>query len=483
MQMMIRAEMKSILRVCTCTVKGASREDMASHSSDRHYTSLKSVAPVLIGILEACIHKNSFKRDDIIASCIAILAKSHGKHTVVHLLHSLILYSGHAGKMVYSRLQKAGVCSSSVSTRALVDILGTNHDAVVKEWVAALNAFTPTSQGYISGAPILDTSMSIDQSDSQSGTSTAFDFGSPMCTSTPPASEFSSPSSIEKPAEDVSPLSPDISLLTTSCSNENISESLDGNPIVPSVGGDQLTVSRFHGSQGILHNCDNGGERGEGLIPVIEDWHTKMCYMKVIWGRLYKSSSAMEGGTLFQLRNIINRRNVVSDVTKNLTALSKRNTGTTDHVLEYAKETMSPGLLLLEFKDAIREGDGTRILQCWKYFFIIFRATRHKNYCIEAFNLFMQYYYTLPPRYAEQMLWGRFINSEGGQGRNISADLHMEHLNHIVKDAVGHLGANKTPQAIMRASKALGALKEILLIKVIRSGPLATTLEDQTLKT
>lgn len=47
------------------------------------------------------------------------------------------------------------------------------------------------------------------------------------------------------------------------------------------VGGDQLTVSRFHGSQGILHNCDNGGERGEGLIPVIEDWHTKMCFMKV----------------------------------------------------------------------------------------------------------------------------------------------------------------------------------------------------------
>lgn len=143
--------------------------------------------------------------------------------------------------------------------------------------------------------------------------------------------------------------------------------------------------------------------------------------------------------------------------------VSKRNTGTTDHVLEYAKETMSLGLLLLEFKDAIREGDGTRILRCWKYFFIIFRATRHKNYCIEAFNLFMQYYYTLPPRYAEQMLWGRFINSEGGQGRNISADLHMEHLNRIVKDAVGHLGANKTPQAIMRASKALGALKEILV--------------------
>ena len=65
--------------------------------------------------------------------------------------------------------------------------------------------------------------------------------------------------------------------------------------------------------------------------------------------------------------------------------------------------------------------------------------------------------------YAELMLWGRFINNEGGQGCNIPADLHMEHLNCLIKDAVGHLGANKTPQAIMRASKALGALKGILV--------------------
>ena len=85
------------------------------------------------------------------------------------------------------------------------------------------------------------------------------------------------------------------------------------------------------------------------------------------------------------------------------------------------------GLLLLEFKDSIREGDGHRVLWCWKYFLLIFRAMQHKNYCIEALNLLLQYHYILPQRYAEQMLWGHFINSEGGPGQ--SADLHMEHLN------------------------------------------------------
>ena len=46
-------------------------------------------------------------------------------------------------------------------------------------------------------------------------------------------------------------------------------------------GGDQLTVSRIRGSQRILFNSENGRERLEGFIPVIEDWHTKMCFMEV----------------------------------------------------------------------------------------------------------------------------------------------------------------------------------------------------------
>ena len=229
----------------------------------------------------------------------------------------------------------------------------------------------------------------------------------------------------------------------------------------------------------------------------------------------------MDFGTLYQLRTLINRRNVVSDVTKDMTACEEFmelitnayvisaathigevcnvkelaskimssdnqvaavtsiaktlcskmvNLHTTaadtmeptdsslDRVLEYSKEVLSLGLLLMEFKDAIREGDGLRVLRCWKYFFLFFRATNHKNYCIEALHFLMQYYYLLPRRYAEQMLWGRFVNTRGGLGNNISADLHMEHLNRLLKDMVSHLGANKTPCAILRASKALGIL-------------------------
>ena len=41
-------------------------------------------------------------------------------------------------------------------------------------------------------------------------------------------------------------------------------------------------------------------------------------------------------------------------------------TSQADHVFEYAKETLSLGMLMLEFKDAIKEGDGKRVLRCWK---------------------------------------------------------------------------------------------------------------------
>lgn len=158
----------------------------------------------------------------------------------------------------------------------------------------------------------------------------------------------------------------------------------------------------------------------------------------MIWQILYKSTSVSDHGTLQQLRNIINRRNVVSDpktdvnscedfwllvVTCHIlcaamkllnrtslhdfpsnaeeewnlatvddrrsklysicfeihtkfvdlsafsitTCTSNYQGQSKDHIQEYAKEIISLGLLYMEYKDGIREGDGDRVLNCWKY--------------------------------------------------------------------------------------------------------------------
>ena len=40
-----------------------------------------------------------------------------------------------------------------------------------------------------------------------------------------------------------------------------------------------------------------------------------------------------------------------------------------DGVHDYAKDTLVLGLLFMEFNDSIREGDGDRIIRCWKFYF------------------------------------------------------------------------------------------------------------------
>ena len=248
--------------------------------------------------------------------------------------------------------------------------------------------------------------------------------------------------------------------------------------------------------------------------------------VQVIWIRLYSVSSGIDGGTLFQLRTLINRRNVKKkpksdfnacedffttvteahilaaamnffgmsslidepssiyfpEMLNKLTLLQKRRVlmlaltefakefvnmsvlkelaesissenkpkedkskqENTDSVYEYARETLSLGLLYAEFSDAIREGDGNRIIRCWKYFLLIFKAARRKNYAIEAFTLLAQEKFLLSPRQSLQLKWSRTINTHGLPGKNIPCDLYMEHLNRESKSALSGLGSNIT---------------------------------------
>ena len=133
-----------------------------------------------------------------------------------------------------------------------------------------------------------------------------------------------------------------------------------------------------------------------------------------------------------------------------------------DKVLAYAKELLSFGLLYKELVDAVREGDGARVLRWWRFMLLIFKATGRKNYSIEAFILLAQYQYLLSEREQQQLLYSRFINTHGQPGKNISCDLFMEHLNRLLKDSIQALGANKTPKAITRLGKCIASLGEIL---------------------
>ena len=118
-------------------------------------------------------------------------------------------------------------------------------------------------------------------------------------------------------------------------------------------------------------------------------------------------------------------------------------------------------------------------MSVWKYFFLLFKSTGRKNYALEAFTLLAQYHFILPPALAEQLKWCRFINNHGIPGRNISMDLHMEHLNRSCKTAIEGLGANKSQKAIIRVGKTVGIVDELLIRRIVL--PLSVMLIQQSL--
>ena len=129
-----------------------------------------------------------------------------------------------------------------------------------------------------------------------------------------------------------------------------------------------------------------------------------------------------------------------------------------DGIFNYASALLNDGLLYLEFRDAVREGDGERVIQCWKILMLYFFSAKHYNYTKEAVYLLAHVHAAATPKVAAQMKWSRFVNTRGKKGYNIPIDLYNEHLNRSLKDAVAAVGANASIQTILQCGKSLKGL-------------------------
>jgi uncharacterized C2H2 Zn-finger protein len=133
-----------------------------------------------------------------------------------------------------------------------------------------------------------------------------------------------------------------------------------------------------------------------------------------------------------------------------------------DDRFNYACVRLALGLLLRNFDDAVKEGDGARILRCWKMAMLIFRAHHHHKYALASLHLQAATQAILTPRQAHSLTWNRTVNNHGGKGRNISMDLRLEHLNNFTKGLLKHLGPNLTNNAVLRCSHATNNVEKIL---------------------
>ena len=133
-----------------------------------------------------------------------------------------------------------------------------------------------------------------------------------------------------------------------------------------------------------------------------------------------------------------------------------------DDVFRYACELVTLGLLYSAYSDAIKEGDGPRKFHCFKYILPMFKASNRVNYACEIFCTLAQHNFILSPRLSHQLQWSRFVNTHGKIGKNIPCDLHMEHLNRVVKNGIRGLGANKAEMAMIRLGKCVDTVADVM---------------------
>ena len=131
-----------------------------------------------------------------------------------------------------------------------------------------------------------------------------------------------------------------------------------------------------------------------------------------------------------------------------------------DGVYLYATGFLSVGLIWYGFHDAIKEGDGDRVLRYWKFLLLIFKATKCQNYSKEAVNLLLQVQ-ILSPRLIAQLKWSRFVNTTGRTGCNIPCDLYMEHMNRRLKTIIRNMGSNVTESSVKQAAASINIVHHV----------------------
>ena len=122
---------------------------------------------------------------------------------------------------------------------------------------------------------------------------------------------------------------------------------------------------------------------------------------------------------------------------------------------------MDHGLLYMNLTDAIAEGDGDRIIRCWKFLLLHFYSDRGSTkYAVEALFLQFQQQALLTPRQAYRQRWNRSVNNRGGRGKNVPLDLEVEHGNNLLKEALRKMGPNLTHSAVTRSARMLYMARE-----------------------
>lgn len=120
------------------------------------------------------------------------------------------------------------------------------------------------------------------------------------------------------------------------------------------------------------------------------------------------------------------------------------------------------GLLLRDFNDTVKEGDGEHLIDLYKLALLLYYSEKHTKYAYVVLLHLLEIVAILPEFEAHRLTWNRFHNKYGGRGNNISLDLKKEQQNKVLKTFWRSLGANINKENAARLVHALEPLKSVM---------------------
>lgn len=136
-----------------------------------------------------------------------------------------------------------------------------------------------------------------------------------------------------------------------------------------------------------------------------------------------------------------------------------------DYRYNYHCAKLTFGLILMEFNDCVKEGDGDRLFSLYRLALLLYKNLGHPKYAYVVLLHLVKCIAILPPQQALSCKWNRFFNSSGGSGHNIPLDLKKEQQNQVLKTMWRALGPNLDEKNAERTAGTLETM-EVLYASV-----------------
>ena len=141
---------------------------------------------------------------------------------------------------------------------------------------------------------------------------------------------------------------------------------------------------------------------------------------------------------------------------------SRKQDDTSDRILNYSKTALTLGLLKLDHDDAIKLGDGERILRLDSIMFMHYKRFHCTKYAYGMLETILQSKVLLSERLAYRLIWNRVVNHRGKIDTNHPNDLDVEHCNKTFKEEAHSYRGVFTEKTLSRVSRSAMKTESIL---------------------